>query len=89
MTYTLQVGRLRLRVAEAEEPVRAHATFKAVPPVRPEHRVASRRHARLCATLPHRWWPLGHYGQLCLRCSLYRRDPSAPERGQGAGGRGG
>lgn len=81
-----QVGRRRFHVVAAA-PASTHNTQKVVPPVRPEHRVAPRRHARLCAGWPHRWWPLGKYGQLCLRCSFYRRDPTAPDHGQGAGGR--
>ena len=66
-----------------EPPARVWTTQKIVPAVTPAQRVAVLRNARLCHTLPHRWWPLGKYGQLCLRCSLYRRDPTAPDHGQG------
>lgn len=66
-----------------EPPARVWTTQKIVPAVTHEQRTALRRHARLCRELPHRWWPLGHFGQLCLRCSLYQRAPSAPDRGQG------
>ena len=29
--------------------------------------------ARLCRDMPHRWYPVGNTGQLCLLCSMYRR----------------
>ena len=83
-----RVGRLRFRLAEAPRvPDAGDRQRKVVADVRPEERAGPRRFARLCAATPHRWWPVGHFGSLCLRCSLYRRDQSAPERGQGAGGR--
>lgn len=90
MTLDFRVGRLRFRFAEAAAsgvPDAGDRQRKVVADVRPDERAGPRRHARLCADTPHRWWPLGHFGQLCLRCSLYRRDRAAPERGQGAGGR--
>lgn len=84
MAY-LQVGRLRLAQRDAD--ARPRGPLPAPPDPGPPHRRAHGRHARLCAGWPHRWWPLGRYGQLCLRCSLYRRDPTSPDHGQGAGGR--
>ena len=33
------------------------------------------RFARLCREMPHRWWPMGRHGKLCLRCSQHVSDP--------------
>lgn len=90
MSLDFRVGRLRFRFAEvgvSGTPDAGNHQRKVMADVRPEERAAPRRYARLCAETPHRWWPVGHFGSLCLRCSCYLRDRTAPERGQGAGGR--
>ena len=38
-------------------------------------RAAPERYRHLCAGIgqPHRWWPIGRGGSLCLTCSRYER----------------
>ncbi len=77
------MGLLRWSIQPGPLPRPVPGHMKAVEPIPAAQRHGPIRWRLLCAHQPHHWWPVGRYGQLCLRCSLYLRDRDTPDHGQG------